>query len=139
VNIEKLDSLQATEVRNTFIAQPPEPQLLQWISESVLHALGDGGKGQRKCLGGCTPHLCLEDYVFASVYIYQTHWTDFTTRAGASDWEKQLGSGAVVSWDRAKDPQYLARVMKVTHHPIARPCWVVTLRGTDIARDTIDR
>jgi hypothetical protein len=49
-----------------------------------------------------------------------------TTTAGAEDWEKQLGCGAVVSWDRAKDPLYLAHVMKVTH-PSLRPCFGVTI------------
>ena len=77
MNIEKLDSLQATEVRNTFIAQPPEPQLLQWISESVLHALGDGGKGQKKSAQG----VALLIYVFKTVcllaYIFTTY--TFTT------------------------------------------------------------
>jgi hypothetical protein len=99
VDVSKLDSLQAAEIRKRFLELPVAPDLLALVQQDLRDALSP-----------------LSSPLSSS----PSHSSSSSSSASASS--SVGGREAVVEWDRVTDGEYIALVMKVAHERISRRC-----------------
>jgi hypothetical protein len=106
VDVTKLDSLQAAEIRKRFLEQPVAPDLLALVQQDLRDALSPYSY----------PHSSSPSSSSASASASASASSSVVGREAVVDWHWE----AVVEWDRVTDGDYIALVMKVAHERISR-------------------